>query len=160
MAREIDLMVPRCKCIADWPRNNKVKVGDILFFVPGDTGFQVGHYSDHIRGFPLGTLMVPGDVEPFPHLFKRLEWWEDREEYFWLDKSESRRPLFVSNIGKSVYGTAWAIDLSNGSFTLIVGDDNTKAHLSNYLPASEQEYNEYINSELPSSKKTASKSQP
>lgn len=134
-----ELMKPRYQVIADYP-DNKLTIGDILMqYVENDTVWRHrwsdGHWAD----------ITVHNPSYYPHLFKKLEWWEEREKYFWSDGKPST-PLFVSNIAKTVFGTAWGIDLSDGSFALEVNGEKTDANLSNYIPATREEYDNYINS--------------
>jgi hypothetical protein len=55
-----DLMKPRYKVIALWP-NTEYKIGSIL---------QPDYFIEKTIKF----------CETYPHLFRKLEWWEDRDE--------------------------------------------------------------------------------
>lgn len=83
-----ELLKPRVKCIADfW--DNPFKVGQIIQFT------QEREYHDFITGELQGkdwlTDFLPDDETvtrymywmrkfiPYPHLFRHLEWWEDRD---------------------------------------------------------------------------------
>lgn len=116
-----ELLKPRFLLTNDYPGNNR-EVGSISIEI---------HTAEYFRKYRAN--------------FRELEWWEGRGKYFWSDGSISK-PLFLSNIGKTYYGSAWGIDLETGRFTLEVNGDKTKAHLSNYIPATESEYKEYIKS--------------
>lgn len=59
-----DLMKPRYKVIADFP-GNQWKVGQIL--LKNDKVFKGDGYSEEYK------------LEHFPHLFKKLEWFEERK---------------------------------------------------------------------------------
>lgn len=120
-----DLLKPRYKVIARVP---------VL-------EFQVGEI---FIGDCLGFNSIKYYYDRYPAIFKRLEWWEDREKYFWSEGNPSS-PLFVSNISKTFYGSAWGIDLTDGSFVLEVLGEKTSANLCNYLPATQTEYDSYIN---------------
>jgi hypothetical protein len=56
------LLLPRYKVIADWP-NSLYKIGEVL--VGADC---------------IVTKKGIKELTDFPHLFKRLEWWEQRTE--------------------------------------------------------------------------------
>ena len=60
-----ELMKPRFEIIADYPNNEFGKVGDIL-----DRDW--GHY-------PNGEEFEPEwKISDYPHLFRKLNWWEKR----------------------------------------------------------------------------------
>ena len=62
-----ELLKPRFEVIADYPNNEFGKVGDIL-----DRDW--GHY-------PNGEEFEPEwKISDYPHLFRKLEWWEKRTE--------------------------------------------------------------------------------
>lgn len=60
-----ELLKPRYEVIADFPKNWN-KVGDIIEYSIGQP--QILYLN--------GKDTVP--IENYPHLFKRLEWWEER----------------------------------------------------------------------------------
>ena len=69
-----ELMQPRFKVIAIYPQMN-FKVGDILTTskqIPQDS---IGIFIDHVTEY--AWVYTPND---YPHLFKKLEWWEGRKE--------------------------------------------------------------------------------
>ena len=69
----------RYKVIADYP-NSRLEIGEILTkykFESSDTGMYV--YTTNLE-IPLrGINIKPDWAENYPHLFRKLEWWEDRE---------------------------------------------------------------------------------
>lgn len=86
-----DLLKPRVKCIADfW--DNPFKVGEVI-----EADFQREHF-DFFTGESIGThwhtdFLPKGNKDvartsysfesrffPYPHLFKPMQWWEEREE--------------------------------------------------------------------------------
>lgn len=76
-----DLIKVRYKVIADWPGIKLIKVGDILYLHGNDGGFGNGfYYTNSNTTNPQPDVFLPGDVEKYPHLFKRLEWWEERSD--------------------------------------------------------------------------------
>lgn len=60
----IDLLAPRFKVVADWPKNYDFTIGEIITCNDMVTEAMIGN--------PRFSL--------YPHLFKKLEWYEDREE--------------------------------------------------------------------------------
>jgi hypothetical protein len=98
-----ELMKPRYKAIADYPYSGR-KVGDVF------------HPSD-VKAHSLF-------LDRYPHLFSKLEWWEERKtedmpEYYKID------------------GTIYKWEREHGLKCCIA-----RGHV---LPATESEYNEYIN---------------
>lgn len=61
-----ELLKPRYKVIADYP-NSRFKLDEIL------TQWIGNNYSGEDKYF------VISNVEKFPHIFSKLQWWEDRE---------------------------------------------------------------------------------
>ncbi len=59
------LMIPRYKVIANWP--------DML------ERFSVGYVFEHPYGRQYITETSKYDPADYPHLFKRLEWWQERK---------------------------------------------------------------------------------
>jgi|HubBroStandDraft_2_1064218.scaffolds.fasta_scaffold393611_2 hypothetical protein len=80
------LIKPRYKVIADYP-NSEWKIGEIIQME------SFGYLPMQLRDDPIeswltdfidrgrkGNAMYPDwAFEPYPHLFKKLEWWEERE---------------------------------------------------------------------------------
>lgn len=127
-----DLLKPRYKVIEPYP-HSPFTVGDIL--VEQDLGATDNPFYRKERFGFVGEPSVY-NPESYPANFKELQWWEEREE--------KDMPRYVSNIAKAVYRAVFMASLSLGEFTLVCGEDITQAHFSNYLPATEKQYNEYI----------------
>lgn len=131
-----ELMKPRYKVVIKYP--HYPFDGDVLLVN------EKGELIHETEGYPQSVYKIlEEDIKGNP-CFRLMEWWEEREKYFWSDGKPST-PLFVSNIAKTVFGTAWGIDLSDGSFALEVNGEKTDANLSNYIPATREEYDNYIN---------------
>lgn len=125
-----ELLKPRYKVVALWP-NTEFKVGQI---VTDTYGLALKFYDN------------------YPHLFKKLEWWEDRKpeempEYVKRNEdnmsSLSGDPLVLIVKKHFHYGEDWRsgnIDF----FTAQNGLANGYSY-SGFQPATEQEYNDYIN---------------
>jgi len=128
---KIDLMIPRYKVIADWPESI-FKIGEVLVcVVDGEEGNQ----------YAFGDNQYYENLYPhlYPHLFKPLQWWEEREE--------KDMPEYVKQVkGDKVFKL-----LDSSQNGRLWHDDNEMelAHLlrhgNHYLPATLEEYNEYIN---------------
>ena len=130
------LMQDRVQVAMDYP-NCPYKVGDILWQIP-DTANWYGHYGCNI----LQTALIRGEiVAQYPHIFKKLDWW---------DRGLNDLPKYVKY--KKGYGNGW-----NGIYKVIKWHTNCfgegSSHIINHihidcknmLPATEQEYNDYIN---------------
>lgn len=124
--RIAELMKPRVKIIAPWPHAGPFKVGDILMqFHP-----EVDIWRTCVNG--IWSKSTIHDVSKYPHLFKRLEWWEDRKpeempEYVKDKYNQVHKVTSVERIGAN---------LEKGFY----------AHWKNVQPATLAEYQQYINS--------------
>ena len=121
-----ELLKPRWKVIADYPKS-LYHVGDIL---NGGWRSEDLIYCDHDG--PRWSH--------YPHLFKKLEWWEER-------KPEDM-PQYLKDTVKGL-GIIRADKIEVGkpnypAFTYLISSDlkmgGTK-YLRNYIPATEEEYN-------------------
>lgn len=72
------LLLPRFEVIADYPKSTfeNYKIRDVLE-LKEITSDKIFHNSDEIW---VGNFFKQDDLEKFPHLFKRLNWWERRKE--------------------------------------------------------------------------------
>lgn len=147
-----ELLRPRIKCIADfW--DNPFKVGEVIQFI------QEREYHDFFTGELQGkdwlTDFLPDDptvirymywmrkFTPLPHLFRRLEWWEERDV---KDMPEYVKTIYdgrVRKVNKYDFknNIIW-MDYSEGNcqFTL-------NAYLSARLPATKQDYLTYTSNQ-------------
>lgn len=111
------LLAPRYKVIADYPGNN-VEVGRVFLS-------DIGEYFDKFKGN-----------------FKRLEWWEDREEkdapeYVKLNPENTRGQ-------KNIFKVTKAVSYPEGDFEIYIDDaEFPGAHAKYFLPATEQDYIDY-----------------
>lgn len=119
-----ELLKPRYKLISDFPGNWN-KVGDVL---EADT-----LYMD-------GETFTMGD---YPAIFDRLEWWEERK------KEELPQYVLLGDIvwNISEWSTNWVVphadpDDSDGKYFSVLWHFRKKEA----IPATEQEYNDYITS--------------
>lgn len=106
-----DLMKKRYKVIADYPYSI-FKVGEVL------------------SSFDQFSYISESDCRKYPHLFKPLEWWEDR-------KPEDL-PEYVKNIWHKTYHKVEKWD----TLEFII-DGRVKKHFDNYKPATKEEFEEY-----------------
>lgn len=68
-----ELLKPRFQVIADYPKSY-FKAGDILERIERATN---DYYSNH--QFNISESMLLEDLEKYPHLFRKLDWWELRK---------------------------------------------------------------------------------
>lgn len=81
-----DLLKPRYKVLADWPESQ---------FSSKDSPASMISYW-------VGRIIIYGEIgvqtqikyDKYPHLFKKLEWWEDREE--------SEMPEYLKSCSKPI----------------------------------------------------------
>lgn len=124
-----ELMRPRYKVIAGYPSNQN-KVGDIIT-IQRSTRDQVE--------------LVCGWYDKFPHLFKKLEWWEEREieempEYVKVVIDD--KPGFVHKVEGWVGNNAYGVPMYG--FKNRVGYVSPRS-VTDLLPATAAEYEQYIN---------------
>lgn len=65
-----ELLKPRYKVIADYP-GCKFNIGDIVTFVRSVNKYELWVSQD-------GQLITFNSFSKYPHLFNKLEWWEER----------------------------------------------------------------------------------
>lgn len=137
-----ELLKPRYKVIADYP-GNLWQIGEIL---DRDWGWN----GDDENGFK-------NKVSDYPHLFKPLQWWEDRKKDDMPDyvKQEgmvdSRNRPIPDRVIK--VNTHWANTATHpyGNVKVFSSSDNPQYELYSQMyfdwqPATESEYHTYINS--------------
>jgi hypothetical protein len=133
-----ELLIPRYKVIADYP-NIQFKIGDIVkkyFFDISQKGAYT--YLTNVKSPLQGSSLKREYIETMPHLFKKLEWWEERIKsdftgYVCLQISKRYfKVLDVLQDGKLILDIH---ELENKYF-------NTFAY--NFSPATEEQYKEYL----------------
>jgi hypothetical protein len=164
------LLLPRYEVIADfW--DNPFKVGEIIEFE------QESDYHDFFTGELLGrdwkTDFLPKGNEdvtrymynmraftPYPHLFKKLQWWEHRKieempmylkETGMVDDNDNPIPDWYVKVKK--HFNAGNGEWRDNSIHIFCTEDhkdgwnkgNRSMSYSNFEPATEQEYLDYIN---------------
>lgn len=133
-----ELLIDRYIVTAPYPQS-KFEVGDILYVYKFETS-SLGMYTYVTNPeSPLqGSNAKPEYVESMPHLFRKLNWWEERKvedmpEYVKWDVDIYPTWKKIMKVDK------WN---SNGSFD----HENVTISVINCFPATEQQYNDYINS--------------
>lgn len=67
-----DLLIPRFEVIETYP-NSKFKKGDLLERIPNATN----NWYNHNQSLIDAEILLE-DIEKYPHLFRKLNWWEKR----------------------------------------------------------------------------------
>lgn len=119
-----ELLKPRYKVIADWP-DNLFNLGDIL--IESDIVEDWVQTDNFLHGLNKSS------VDKYPHLFCRLEWWEER-------KPEDM-PKYIKwgdNVGK--LGDIFSKNLNGIAIATFPNENGVAMHLSEYEPATEEEY--------------------
>lgn len=117
-----DLMKPRYKVIADFPQwsSFKYKIGDLL-----------EKLGIHFVGSGTSRGINENEIDLYPAIFKKLEWWEERKE--------SDMPQYVKK-GERFYDLSNANEKYPDSFMF---DYPMTEHWVAYydcLPATKEEY--------------------
>lgn len=123
------LLNPRYEVIADYP-SNTLPIGTIMECPNYDNDFTKGYWIQ--------------SQKTYPHLFKRLNWWEKREE--------SEMPKYLKH---SFGGNTEYYEVVKWDMKIMCGFTNIKNRECcsiltwhpdfTYQPATEEEYLKYIN---------------
>lgn len=119
------LLRPRYKVIAPWPEMGRwlAEVGDIITEYP--TGTARNQNGDAVPTFEWDT---------FPHLFRKLEWWEERRP--------EEMPGYVKTSDSIFKVDKW--DRRSRSIALCDGKWLDRRDVT---PATESEYNSFLQSQ-------------
>ena len=134
-----ELLNPRFEVIADYPKS-EFKIGDILHRILYATD-DVFH-SDKNAG--VGGLDLK-DIEKYPHLFRKLNWWEKRNVN---EMPEYLKQKVEPNIEIYQYEKIIRWEMNN-TIGVISDKDMTCCDLelwskkNQYLPATKKEYENY-----------------
>lgn len=149
-----DLLKPRYLVVAGWPENNSWRVGDILEFKK----CKYGYYHEHWKDSQLSIWYEDYKPQPknsfatYPHLFRKLSWWEKREE--------SEMPKYVKlcedymdfKTGQVYKYSNWNDGLKKGEIGFMIDADSNEeygnhvampASFNQFLPATLAEYEAY-----------------
>lgn len=132
MLTKEELLRPRIKVIAPYP-NMPYKLGEIVY---RDEGTLIGTYQYDYKA--RTELFTPGCnlFDDYPHLFKRLEWWEEREE--------SELPKYVNYNGAGIIKEVKIWYRFKAAYVNAHCTDGFSHSARVIIPATEQEYLEYI----------------
>ena len=135
-----ELLMPRYKVIADYPgMDDSYEIGEVL--KPAYTGI----------------------VDAYPHLFRKLNWWEERKVEDMPEYVKVIANGCSFNAGTILKANNWGAYPDEGNnfgnegdyYCLLITTEESSTHdkgeevkmnMRNVLPATEQEYNDYINS--------------
>lgn len=115
------LLKPRYKVIADYP------------FSP----FKIGEI--HTVGDMESCIVITEGMDNYPHLFRKLEWWEDREV------SEIEAVQYLSGISD---GAFYKVDKYALKHDCVYINEEIE-ELRYYAPATLSDYTAYINQTKP-----------
>ncbi|MBC7866252.1 MAG: hypothetical protein H7X88_01850 [Gloeobacteraceae cyanobacterium ES-bin-316] len=125
-----ELLQPRYKVIGLWPNSGKTELGDIIKIeINTTTGF---HFREATF---FGPVIQMKKLDQYPHLFKKLKWWEEREiadlpEYVYSKTSKPKR--FIKT-------ELWEYSKELG-FTYTINGEIQFVNMWDLHPATEQEY--------------------
>jgi hypothetical protein len=120
-----ELLKPRYKVIAEDTSGN-FRIGDM---------FIKSNYGDW---FESGTFEMPEwELQKYPHLFCKLEWWEERKE--------SEMPEYVKDLyDQEPFKIVSKHPISKDEYLITNRPKPAHyAHIKHFLPATEEEYIQY-----------------
>jgi len=136
-----DLLKPRYKVIADYP-NSPYEIGDLLTN-NGSFLITITHFWDEWGELQKQkNFHEESDVLKYPHLFKKLKWWEERtpEEIGYVCFNTDTHYLKGKVI--RVLGDGW------GNTTLRVDNAKFDLYPKYCTPITEEEYLTYQNTTI------------
>lgn len=135
-----ELMLPRWKVIADFPtyiEPTNCEIGNIL------TAFQVGK-TDNDWFISLGSDWWERP-KLYPAIFKKLEWWEERDEkdmpMFVKFIEFDNRSVMIPGIVGHIYNNS--DDPDRDCRFIITEKRGIKFQLKKVIPATKEEYDNY-----------------
>lgn len=126
-----ELMKPRYRVLTDWPRS-EFEVGEIL------TMIQTKSHEHLWNGNPAKYITVK-ECDQYPHLFKKMNWWEEREE--------KDMPEYVKTNTQVVKVTGWAACYQVVEWE--TGDVPFEGATRFWIPATKEEYEADQRGEFP-----------
>lgn len=144
-----ELLYPRYKVIAPWPgmEAEPFRLEQIVTLRPhkDDEGECFIHIPD--KHMP-GSYMRRGFFDKFPHLFKKLEWWEERKieempEY--IKFTNSGRVFKISKWSKCIGGWNMHNEVDGKDVTDCYASIEWHFQKEKSAPATLAEYEQYIN---------------
>jgi hypothetical protein len=128
------LLKPRYKVIADYPLSKMYfNIGDILYWDEKYESYRINEKQ---------VAMNKDTVESFPHLFRRLEWWEER-----MIEELPKYLRYSKYDGGAVYQVLYYSPNDNPWLAYIKGATSQRNQLNFALkdttPATQAEFEEY-----------------
>lgn len=125
-----ELLKPRWKVIADYP-NSPFIIGQIFVIPNFDKDFTKKYWAD--------------DKDKYPHLFQRLEWWEERKPDEMPEYLKCLSPVFKWSKGDIIKVSKW-IECFGPSVRFYTDYTDKVTHSPfSFIPAAEADYTAYIN---------------
>lgn len=144
------LLTPRYKVVADYPAS-PYNVGDILIFWEISQGYDESKRPITLdlqeeHGWEIQRRVDEEEFKKFPHIFKPLQWWEERKLEEMPQYIRLTRIGLVKKVEKWHTGLRCFDAMHEGR--IYPYDIETPAHEleQRYMPATESEYLTYINS--------------
>lgn len=145
-----ELLKPRYKVIADYPFN-PYNIGDLVVFSDSMESFHLTTtwFWDEGEKMESDNYSSIKTIEKYPHLFQPLPWWSDRKiedlpDYVKSNPEYAKPGLVFKVFEVKEYEDGICITHND------IGDINkpfssTPTHLKYFLPATKEEFEEYIN---------------
>lgn len=132
-----ELLKPRYRVIADYP-GSAFQIDQII----------VPELVNERHEFPSGVILK---LTAFPHLFRKLEWWEDRKPEEMPEYVEYAENGMVAKVHHFDLETTspWFMYLEGGVHPYCPG--GSALENTHWIPATHDEYLAYINSATPTS---------
>ncbi len=127
-----ELLKPRYKVIADYPGSN-FKLSEVLLLFPGSIDWLRSNRPPMYQTIPIS------EAKSYPHIFKKLEWYEERRIDELPKYVKVTNTLFRcnnDNLGKVLKINEWKP--TGADFKFFMADNYHVNHLS---PATEEEFN-------------------
>jgi hypothetical protein len=136
-----ELLKPRYKAISDYP-NSPYQLGQMVYISDTGNSFlctQTNEYNRFSEEFEdVSNYSHIDTIKRYPHLFKPLNWWEERRA--------EEMPLYVkAKLGKVVKVAGFGNVGQNGEGEFHIGWQDLKKGLQTrpartFTPATEEEY--------------------
>jgi len=127
-----ELLIPRYKVIAEYP-GSVLQIGDIL---------QV---NDNNCAECNGIIFHVSMLDKHPHLFQPLQWWEERKMEEMPGYLKCQSPDFSFKKGEIIKVNKWLESFGPTLRFYSNVTDKITLHPHLYLPATQEEYESYIN---------------
>lgn len=128
-----EMLNPRYKVLAEYPDNKFGDIGNVVKLVKGKEGKWKYSWYDYDGLY----FQYESFFQEYPHLFKKLEWWEDRKP--------EELPDYIKGIleSKEVFLKKELIE--NGfKYKWLDRDGYNMMHISKFMPSDESEYKQSL----------------